>query len=69
MDPLWHLYFLPQAYLNWLSENDIKSEGSLPGLEHLTDQQLFFLNFAQVIQCNGKQSTVNKSLDGSMYPG
>jgi len=25
--------------------------------------------FTKQIICNGKQSTVNKSLDGSMYPG
>ena len=37
-----------QAYQNWLNENELRSEGPLPGLEHLTDQQLFFLNFAQV---------------------
>jgi hypothetical protein len=39
-----------QAYQNWLNDSDLRSEGSLPGLEHLTDQQLFFLNFAQVGQ-------------------
>lgn len=37
-----------QAYQGWLAENDIKSEDPLPGLEHLSDSQLFFLNYAQV---------------------
>ena len=37
-----------QAYKNWLRMNDVQDETAMPGLEHLSHDQLFFLNFAQV---------------------
>ena len=37
-----------QAYKNWLQNSGTPSEEAMPGLEHLTHDQLFFLNFAQV---------------------
>ena len=36
-----------QAYINWLKTQSVE-EPRLPGLTHLSDHHLFFLNFAQV---------------------
>ena len=41
-------FILIKAYRNWLESNNLIEESPLPGLEHLTGDQLFFVNFAQV---------------------
>ena len=38
-----------QAYQNWLLANNLVEEPAMPGLSQLSGDQLFFLNFAQVI--------------------
>eukprot|EP00095_Tigriopus_kingsejongensis_P001687 maker-scaffold1658_size31987-snap-gene-0.9 protein:Tk01687 transcript:maker-scaffold1658_size31987-snap-gene-0.9-mRNA-1 annotation:"endothelin-converting enzyme 1" len=57
------------AYQKWLEENNIIEE-SLPGLEHLTGDQLFFLNFAQVWCGNTRPEALRSKLNTAVHaPG
>ncbi|TRY79276.1 hypothetical protein TCAL_06071 [Tigriopus californicus] len=57
------------AYRRWLEENNIIEE-HLPGLEHLTGDQLFFLNFAQVWCGSTRPEALRSKLNTAVHaPG
>ena len=59
-----------KAYKKWLQLNDIAEEPSFPGLEHLTHEQLFFLNFAQVWCGNTRPEALRSKLKTAVHaPG